>query len=478
MKKYIIYLLLFSALVSCTKDFEKINTNPTSPTEVEPSLLLRQVIYNYGDEMSYEGFVAGNLLGQYFTAVDFNLFDRHSLTEPQFGGNPWPVIYKNLRDNEILLQKSLSSDAASVYEGPARIMKAYMTAALTDIYGDVPYSEALLGQSGVVTPSYDRQEDIYVGEGGILAQLDLGINAIDNYSGAIGLEGDLFYQGDLSKWVKLANSLKLKYLMRISSVLDVKQQISELYTEGNFITDGDDDAVFQFSSGQPNNFRMANLRDGDFNLFVMSKTAQFEFQDVNDPREQLFYRPRSFDNLTFNGLRNGPDASETSITISNYSLSGEIFRENTGLLKCNFMTSWETSFLLAEAALRGYIQADVKSFYENGIRQSFDYWDVALPSDYLESDGVDFTIGSGLGLGRIITQKWLSNIINGYESWIEYRRTGHPQLLPVLASLNNDLIPVRMPYPTDEAALNAVNFDDATAENQNSINSRVWWDIN
>ena len=65
-----------------TEDFEEINTNPNSPIEVQPSLLLRQVIYDYGEEMSYEGFVAGNLLGQYFTAIDFNLFDRHSLTEP------------------------------------------------------------------------------------------------------------------------------------------------------------------------------------------------------------------------------------------------------------------------------------------------------------------------------------------------------------------------------------------------------------
>ena len=83
--------LLALLLVSCDKDFEELNTNPNAPIEVEPSLLLRQVIYDYGEEMSYEGFVAGNLLGQYLTAIDFNLFDRHRLSDPQFGGNPWPV---------------------------------------------------------------------------------------------------------------------------------------------------------------------------------------------------------------------------------------------------------------------------------------------------------------------------------------------------------------------------------------------------
>ena len=83
-------LLLTSA---CREDFAALNTNPNAPNEVQPGLLLRQVLYNYGDEMSYEGFVAGNLLAQHFTMVDFNLFDRHGLSSPQLGGNPWPVLY-------------------------------------------------------------------------------------------------------------------------------------------------------------------------------------------------------------------------------------------------------------------------------------------------------------------------------------------------------------------------------------------------
>ena len=135
---YILFGISVLAL-SCTKDFETLNTNPNAPTEVQPGLLLRQVIYDFGEEMSYEGFVAGNLLGQYFTMVDFNLFDRHSLTDPQLGGNPWPAIYTNLRDNEIMLKQAQENESQSVYEGPALILKAYMSAALTDIYGDVPY---------------------------------------------------------------------------------------------------------------------------------------------------------------------------------------------------------------------------------------------------------------------------------------------------------------------------------------------------
>jgi len=142
---YTISAFIVLSLIGCKKDFEDINTNPNAPTEVQPDLLLRQVIYNYGDEMAYEGFVAGNLLGQHFTMIDFNLFDRHALSDPQLGGNPWPVFYRNLRDNETMLMLSRENPALAVYEGPGLILKAYMAAALTDIYGNVPYSQAFQG---------------------------------------------------------------------------------------------------------------------------------------------------------------------------------------------------------------------------------------------------------------------------------------------------------------------------------------------
>ena len=100
------------------------------------------------------------------------------------------MLYSNLRDNEILLGQSRDNPSFAVYEGPSLILKAYMTAALTDIFGDVPYSEALQGKSGNVTPKYDKQEDIYLAPGGILDNFDKGIAAIQNYTGAQRLPSD------------------------------------------------------------------------------------------------------------------------------------------------------------------------------------------------------------------------------------------------------------------------------------------------
>lgn len=469
----------FLLITSCTKDFKEINTNPNSPVSVQPSLLLRQVIYDYGEQMSYEGFTAGNLLGQYTTALDFNLFDRHNLKSPQLGGNPWPIFYKNLTDNEIIIGLSRENETYAVYEGPALILKAYMSAALTDLFGDVPYYEAFNGADGTVTPVYDSQESIYLDEGGILDNLDKGIAEIGNYSGSIRLEGDILFEGDLYAWIRFANSLKIKYLMRISDKVDVTAQLQTIFDDDNYIHGNTENAVFDFTDGEPNNFRLARLRIGDFNNFVLSETMEEILTNLNDPRIAILFRP--FGNSTsgeFNGLLNGIDASQTSIALADYSLTGSIYRENTGVLDANFMTSMETQFLLAEAAQKGIISADAKVLYENGVKQAFDYWNAELPDDYLFTSAAFDSSGTN-ALEQIVTQKWVANMINGYEGWIEYRRTGFPQLKRISASLNNNLIPVRMPYPSEEEALNNANYSvAASATNGNSVNVNVWWDEN
>ncbi|MGB5980630.1 MAG: SusD/RagB family nutrient-binding outer membrane lipoprotein [Nonlabens sp.] len=473
----ILFFLLLS--LSCTDDFEDLNTNPNAPTDVQPSLLLRQVIYDYGEQMSYEGFVAGNLLGQHLTALDFNLFDRHALKSPQLGGDPWPIFYRNLRDNEIIIEKSRANSTNQVYEGPALIMKAYMTGALTDLFGDVPYSQAFRGGSGNVTPVYDNQENIYTGENGILENLDTGISAIQAYNGSIPLEGDLLFNGDLNGWVRFANSLKIKFLMRISDKIDVSIELQEIVDDNNFIAFNAQNAVFNFTDGEPNNFRLARLRAGDFNNFVMSQTAEEILTNLDDDRIDVLYRP--FANATtngeqFEGLINGIDASQTTISLADYSLAGTVFREETGMLDANYMTAWETNLWLAEAAERNIISGNASDYYEIGVEQAFEYWNTEIPSDYL-TDAAAYGQNGNDPIEQIITQKWIASMINGYESWIEYRRTGFPQFNDVQASLNMGLIPIRLPYPAEEAALNAENYNAAVATtDDNSINIPVWWD--
>jgi len=474
---YITGILILFAAGSCTKDFEEINTNPNAPNSVQPSLLLRQVIYNYGDEISYEGFVAGDLISQHRTALDFNLFDRHALKSPQLGGNPWPIFYTNLRDNEIILTQSRATETFAVYEGPALILKAFFTAGLTDLFGDVPYSEAFNGVAGTVTPKYDLQEDIYMAEGGILDNLNKGIAALEAYDDVIALEGDILFNGDLDAWVTFANSIKIKQLIRISNKVDVSVALQTVFTEGNYFTENSQNAIFNFTNSDPNSFRLAQLRIGDFNNFVLSQTMEDILEGLNDTRISEFFRPTA--NTTedgFEGLINGIDASSTSIELANLSLAGTAFREDTSTLDANFLTAWETYFNLAEAAERGLISADARTLYDTGVTLAFEYWQTPLPEGYLAGSAAYDAAGT-TPLQQIATQKWIAQIINSYEGWIEWRRTGFPAFLPVQASLNNGVIPVRMPYPSEEEALNAENYAEAAAAtNGNDINVPVWWD--
>ena len=317
MKKFIyIFAILGVNFISCTKDFEEINTNPNAPVFVQPNLLLRQVIYDFGENMSYEGFVAGDLLAQHRTALDFNLFDRHDLKSPQLGGNPWPIFYTNLRDTEIILKQAKENQAFAVYQGPALILKAYMAAGLTDLFGDVPYFEAFNGIEGSVTPAYDLQSAIYQNKNGILDNLDKAIAAINAYTGSIPLEGDILYNGNLDAWMQFANSLKIKYLIRISGKVNVSSELQTLFTGGNYIKNNAENAIFDFTNTEPNSFRLAQLRVGDFNNFVLSETMEEILINLNDARITTFFRP--FSNSTsnkFNGLINGIDASSTSIVI-------------------------------------------------------------------------------------------------------------------------------------------------------------------
>lgn len=479
MKKIIYIVAATLIMVSCTNNFTDINTNPNSPVDVEPGLLLRNVLWESAEKLSFEGTAAGGLLAQQFTLIDFNLFDRHELTGVQFGGNPWPTLYTLMRDNEIILEKARSTPALSHYEGVALVMKTYFSGIATDIFGDVPYSEAAAGKSGITQPKFDLQEAIYTGENGLIATLDKAIVALQNVNSTAVLEGDIILNGDFTAWIKFANSLKVKYLMRMSDVENVNARLQAIYDSGNYIQSNEENAVFNFTTSQPNNFRWATARAGDFQVFVMSLTIDEYLTNLNDPRMEVLFRPTANDPSKYAGTLNGPNTAVTTVNAGDFSFPGTIFRERTGDLDANFMTAHETNFLFAEAAESGLITANAQTLYETAVTQAFDFWLTPIPADYLTTNVTAYGLNGANKLEQIGTQKWIANIANGYESWIDWRRTGFPVLKTISASLNNDLIPVRMPYPATEQALNTANFNEAAANaDGNSINARVWWDVN
>jgi hypothetical protein len=140
-----------------------------------------------------------------------------------------------------------------------------------------------------------------------------------------------------------------------------------------------------------------------------------------------------------------------------------------------FMQYAELQFALPEAASRGYISGDAKSYYEKGISASFTYFDTAVPADYFSRTKV--SLDGSDDLTKILTQKWLSLITNGHEAWFNIRRPGIPKLTPGPDNFNNDVFPVRYLYPESEQAVNNSNYQDAAARmGGDNINSKVWWE--
>ena len=470
----VFFAVFVSAIITgCTTDFEDLNTNPNAPTDVSPELLLRQVIYDYADHMSFEGFTGGANLGQYFSAdPGFNRFDRGDLLAPQFGSNPWPRLYTNLRDIEIVLEKSRASEQAAVYEGPALVLRTLIAANLTDIFGDVPYTRAVAGAEGEVAPAYDEQEDIYLGPEGIFASLAAAIEVMEAYDGPIALAGDELFAGDLGGWIRFANSLRLRYALRASDAADASAlpDVQAIVDGGAYIQTREEDAAFRFG-GAPNDFGFARARVGDFNNYLMAETIDSVADALEDPREELWFREAA--NGGFNGIDNGIPTEDFTYDGGDVSFPGTIWRENSTQLSFAFMTSWETAFVIAELAQRGLVAADAEEVYEQGVRDAFAYWGVALPDDYLGRTGVVYD-GT---LTPIRTQRWLASIGQGYEGWIGWRRTGLPEFRTPLASLNDGRIPIRFPYPVDEQALNTEAYEEAIDRigGENSANVGVWW---
>ena len=139
------------------------------------------------------------------------------------------------------------------------------------------------------------------------------------------------------------------------------------------------------------------------------------------------------------------------------------------------MTYPELQFILAEASQKGLISGTALTFYENGVKASFDYFDTKMPDTYLTQSGV--SLSSGNPLVKIATQKWISLFYHGMESWADWRRSGLPELKPGQSNLNGDRIPSRFLYPLSEQALNSANLSAAVSrQGADDINTKVWWD--
>ncbi len=480
--KSALFIAFIFAVAACTDEFEEINTNPNSPTAVPSPLLLPQIQRDMINAVLGEAWGIGNIVIQHTAKNQFVNEDRYLWGELN---SIWNNVYDNMRDvNNILVQSEELGQ--NNYKGIALIMKSWMMSLATDCYGDVPYTEAARAKEGFIYPKYDTQESIY---NGILADLKTA-NEILGSTGEI-VSGDVIFNGDVQKWKKLANSLRVRYLMRISKKRDVSAELKSLVGDPKqpLFASNADNAVYTFLSAAPDQFPLFTTRIGSFNEFRASKTAVDALKALNDDRLFIFFRPtpatEGSATPVYEGIPNGladAEALQYNGGPQNHSRIGELFFEQSisakglQIAKGIIMTNSELQFLLAEAAEKGLITGDAATYYNNGIKASFEFYGLTASDTYLNQPNVAYTGTQQEKLVKIGTQKWIALFYTGLEAWFDWRRTGIPALQPSVDNQNEDRIPVRFIYPIIEQGLNGENRKAAVdRQGPDDINTKMWY---
>ncbi|MEL7120012.1 MAG: SusD/RagB family nutrient-binding outer membrane lipoprotein [Bacteroidota bacterium] len=465
MKNIFILTVIFSLVVfSCEETLEEINVNTNNPSEVNPGVLLPSAIVEPADEfvnvfdwmtdnlMQYSSgaFGVGNEVGRY----DFNL---EILTDI----DPWNIIYSSFSDLNDIEQSAVQIDQPA-YQAAAKILRSVYAAGLSELFTNVPYFEAGKGAEGITQPVYDSQEAIYLN---IIDELKMANSLLDE-SAAFTLGGDVLYNGDVIKWKKLANSLRLRYLLRISNITSVNaaQEINQIFSSPEtypIFESNDDQGVYDFTGEFPNITDVANGRLPEFSY--LSEFFVMTFSIFNDPRLDFFGSLPTNPNINEHvGLPAGLSEEEASsyngdVTENVSRVTLRFQAEDQGLYDYAFMTYAELQFILAEAALEGWITSDPQFHYEAGIQANFDYWRIDLPTDYFTRQGVAWQND----LEQIMNQKWLASYkLNTVEIWAEYKRTGLPNLSAGPNAVINT-VPTRIRYPLIEQSVNPSSYQSA-----------------
>lgn len=478
------FLLVLVGLTACDK-FEVSNDNPDVALSLDnnPELLLTNVERNVIRRAVGDAWSEGNLMAQYGARIVFTSFDLFDWGDQ---AGTWETYYLAIRDAQVLEDIAVNRENTS-YEGVSIILQSWMFQVLTDMWGDIPYSEAALAKSEnpIYAPAYDSQEAIY---DGLLADLK---KANDLLSGANlpAIKGDILYNGDLEKWRKFANSLRLRVAMRLSEVQPdkAKSAIEEIVNAPAtypVFTSNDDNAALTFLSANPNAHPITEesvYRVGSYNEYRIAETLVGLLESFEDPRLEFLADPTAnsvnqgaprIEGMQ-NGIVDGPayEYKGGDAFLSKFNIDYFYFESNAN--EGRLMTYSEVEFILAEAAQRGWISSDAQVHYEEAITANFEYWNLEMPADYLSRTGVNYD-GE---LETIINQKYIALFYTDYQGFIEFRRTGYPSTIQPGPDAFYNTYPSRFEYPSKEGALNEANRQSAIGrQGPDEITTRVWWE--
>ncbi len=482
-------LLVFTSLFSCTDKFEELNTDPNRPNDVTPGILLGQMQYrivnnsiqaarNFTHELMQVDAPRASPGGQGL---------HRYVVQP--GQAVWTGFYDRLTDVEDIYKIS-DRLKENNYKAIALVYKSWAYSILTDLYGDVPYSQAIKASEGNFTPAFDKQKDIYIQ---ILKDLETANTLFDDTK-ALTYGGDQVYNANvltggrnlgIQRWRKFANSLRLRLLLRISKrdgEVNVNQQITSILanpTANPVFTANADDAIFRYPGTFPyfNPYfqaRTLEWRDGTY----FTKFFLNHMNAINDPRRAIWVSPVIVNGQSvYQGIDSGYPTSLEYIVGRNSSYPDVL---KTSPLLGVMMTYSEVEFINAELALKGFNTGrTAKAHYDAGIMASMVQWGATMPAGFLNTAGVVYnaTGTAAQQLEQIILQKYYAYFFVDYQSWFEKRRTGYPVLPRGTGIPAENVFPSRVPYPTYLQSLNASNLQAAVASiGGDNSNVKLWWE--
>ncbi|MCK4344577.1 MAG: SusD/RagB family nutrient-binding outer membrane lipoprotein [Bacteroidales bacterium] len=529
MKYFIKYNKVFLALAmiftvgSCTKDFEEMNTSPNSPTDVPSINIFTHVITaSVGRELG--GWIQHTYLGcwcQQWAKVQYIDEDKY---QPRDMTGDMEGIYTNqLFDLQVIIDKTTAEIEAenqvpsnTALLAAAKIMRVWVFSFLTDLFGDIPYSEALQGlyADGIITPKYDTQESIYTAFFNELEEANTLLG-----SGVINFgSGDLIFGGDPAKWKKFGNSLKLRLLNRCagtpwSFTYNMVGTGAFTTTAGAAAYSGADAAIAAILSDPTGHPIMTSNADNVYLDYpglpyrnpiyntLYTRTDQGIAETIveylkarNDPRLPVYAQPSpkyvdGDTTVAYTGTQNGLAHAASDFNIVSLLGTAVAYDENAPVY---ILTYDEVEFIKAEHLMRtgGAAQAA----YEAGIAASMERWDATYDAaTYLAQPNVDWAQAAtdGEKYQLICEQRWTGIFGQGVQAYNLVRRTGFPARVfefELEAAFYPDLgFPVRIRYSINEETYNAVNLQ--AAQNSQGLNllnetmfntpgttsNQVWW---
>ncbi|RXK85985.1 SusD/RagB family nutrient-binding outer membrane lipoprotein [Filimonas effusa] len=476
---------------SCTKDFDSINTNPDKATSASSEWLANNILTSItSKDISFNNnFRQPFTLGKYIGWTEkVSEYQYNKMVRVDFGR------LLVLRDVEPMIKNATTAELKNTYEGFGHFIRAWQFFQTTMQVGDIPYSEAIQGATGMIKAKYDTQKDVFKG---ILKELD---QADELLAKAVNFTGDFIYQGDVDKWRRLANSFQLYVLINLSKKtgdadLDVINKFKTVaarplmrdYTD-NFAVTYTASAGYCYpwsnTAAQLNSFLDYPVLSS-YLLDPMKATADKRLFYMAEPsKAQIAAGKTASDYSAYLGI---DPADELGVIVTNKNAGkscavNKRYEEMYNAEPVGLLNHWDIQFILAEATVRGWISGtDAQTYYANGIKSHMNFLAKYTPASYTHGMAMDATYinafpatvaltGSADNqIKQIITQKYIAGFFQDadYNAWYENRRTGYPVFtLNTLTNQNTpaSVFPLRWMYPQKELDYNAENITRSLAD--------------